>query len=119
MERKVKISLTLVGKSRYGSDNFKDLSNEEILLMIENQITEQFGARPIFVHNRKKVSSDFQYPEFYAAGWFVSDDPISNTNGVGSELVVVAHGENMKSAKSSMMQAISTVDWDKLAKNIL
>jgi len=32
--------------------------------------------------------------------------------------VVVAHGEDMGSAKSSMMRAISMVEWDKFAKNI-
>ena len=59
-----------------------------------------------------------QYPSFYAAGWFTSEEPVSKTNGNGSELVVIAHGNNMQSARSAMMRAVSTIDWDNLAKNI-
>lgn len=117
--RKVKISLTLVGRSHFGYNKFEDLSNKEILFMIESQIIEQFGKRPLFVHDKKNVSLAGQkYPQFYAAGWFVSDDPVVKTSKVGSELVVIAHGDNMESARSSMMRAVSTVDWDNLAKNI-
>ena len=118
-KRKVKINSTLIGRSHFGHDKFKDLSNEEILFMIENQIIEQFGKRPLFIHDKENVSFEGQkYPEFYAAGWFISEEPVIDTDGVGSELVVVAHGEDMGSAKSSMMRAISMVEWDKFAKNI-
>jgi hypothetical protein len=117
--RKVKISLTLVGRSHFGHNKFKDFSNEEILFMVESQIVEQFGKRPLFIHDKKNVSREnYDYPKFYAAGWFVSDDPVTDTEAIGSELVVVAHGDDMKSARDTMMRAISTVDWDNLAKNI-
>jgi hypothetical protein len=117
--RKVKISLTLVGRSHFGYDKFKDLSNEEILFMIENQIIDQFGKRPLFIHDKESVSFEAQkYPKFYAAGWFVSEEPVTDTDGIGSELVVVAHGEDMKTARLSMMRAVSMVKWNKFAKNI-
>jgi len=117
--RKVKISLVLIGKSHFGRDKFKDLSNEEILFMIEDQVINQFGQRPLFIQDKESVSFEGQkYPKFYAAGWFISDDPIADTNGNASELVVIAHGEDMKLARSSMMKAVSMVEWDKFARNI-
>ena len=117
--RKVKISLTLVGRTHFGYNKFKDLSNEEILFMVESQIIEQFGKRPLFVSDKKNVSiPNISYPLFYAAGWFVSDDPILETEGTCSELVIVTHGEDMKSARDAMMRTASMVDWDNLAKNV-
>ncbi|MHA2280295.1 MAG: hypothetical protein ACXAC5_05550 [Promethearchaeota archaeon] len=117
--RKVKISLTLVGRSNFNYDKFKDFSNEDVLFLVESQVVEQFGKRPIFISDKKNVTFEGrEYPPFYAAGWFISDNPITETDGNGSELVVIAHGEDMKSAKDAMMRAISTVEWDNLARNI-
>jgi hypothetical protein len=117
--RKVKINATLIGRSRFGYDGFKDLSNEQILFMIEDQIKDQFGKRPLFISDKDNVTFETrEYPQFYAAGWLVSDSPILETGGKGSELVVVAHGEDMGSAKSAMIRAVSMIKWDDLAKNI-
>lgn len=119
MNRKVKISLILIGKSRFNYNKSKESNNEEILSMIENQVVEQFGERPLFVVDRESVALDINsYPKFYAAGWFISDDPITDTSGVASELIVIAHGENMKTARASLMDAVSSIQWDNFAKNI-
>lgn len=119
MNRKVKISLILIGKSHYNYNKSKELNNEEILSMIENQIVKQFGERPLFVVDRESITFDANsYPKFYAAGWFTSDDPITDTSGIASELVIVAHGEDMKTARTSLMNAVPSIHWDNFAKNI-
>lgn len=118
--RKVRVNVTLVGKARPKFKSLKDLTNKEIFYWMESQVLDQFGSeRPLFICDEEMVLIEGRkYPEFYSAGWFVSDDPVSGTEGIGSELVVVAHGDSMKSAQEAVMAAIGNTSWDNLAKNI-
>jgi len=116
--RKVKINFTLVGKSFRNLKEIKDVSNLEIFYAVESQIVNQFGNRCLYISDKKQVIDGGQYPACYAAGWFISNDPIFDTKANGSELVVVAHGEDMQSAQTAMMKAVEKVNWDNLAKNI-
>jgi len=56
------------------------------------------------------------YPEFYAAGWFVSNRPVEA--GAGSELVVVAHGDSIEEAQREVMRAVEKANWNYLARDI-
>ena len=118
--RKVRINFTLVGKACPDFKPIKDISNKEIFYWIESKVQDHFGKeRPLFFIEEKSLLMEARrYPGFYSAGWFVSDDPITDSEGVGSELVVIAHGESMKTAQSAMMIAVGNTDWDNLAKNI-
>jgi len=118
-KRKVRINLILVGKTIPDYKPLKELSNQEVFYWVESQVLSQFGKqRPVYVSDEDRLFGPQRYPNFYAAGWFISDDPIKDTEGNGSELVVVTHGESMKAAQTSMMIAVGNSDWDDLAKNI-
>lgn len=114
--RKVSVNFTLVGKSR---PKESELSNTELYYLVESKITEQFGNRPVLIQNEEALTSELRrFPDYYAAGWFVSNSPITGTSGAGSELLVVAYGSSMISAQAMMMDAVSNSDWDSLAKNV-
>ena len=119
MSRKVQINSTLVARTYHSFNEVKDFSNESILYLVESQINFHFGKRPLLISDRELVLINRRkYPQFYAAGWFVSNEPRDETNKNGSELVVVAHGEDMKSAKEAMIRAAENSDWNNLAGNI-
>lgn len=117
-KRKVKLHFSLVGKTR-SSLLSKEFGNSGVLESVEDQIKSQFGERPVFISDRERVILEGrQYPEYYAAGWFISQSPLTDTDGVGSELVVVAHGENMADARANVMSAIEKSSWESLARNL-
>jgi len=58
------------------------------------------------------------YPEYFAAGWFISQNVVGESEGIGSELVLVSHGNSLESAKNSLMIALSNTSWDVYAANI-
>ena len=117
--RKVQINSTLVAKT-YGSfDSIKDFSNEAVLYLVESQVNFHFGDRPLLISDKELVLIERRkYPQFYAAGWFVSTESIDRSDKSGSELVVIAHGEDMKAARDSMIRAAENSDWNNLARNI-
>ena len=119
MKRQVNLNFTLTGKTR-ASFLAKEFGNRDILESVEDQIKDSFGdARAIFVFDKERVMAAGRlYPDFYAAGWFVSRAPKADTDGKGSELVVIAHGKNMAEAKANMMLAVENSDWETLAKNL-
>ena len=117
--RKVQINSTLVAKTYDSFDKIKDFSNESVLYLVESQVNFHFGKRPLFISDKELVLIERRkYPQFYAAGWFVSNKPTDDSNKSGSELVVIAHGEDMKSAKEAMIRAAENSDWNNLAANI-
>lgn len=116
-KRQVKLHFTLTGKTR-SAFLATDFGNSGVLESIEDEIKSQFGNRPMFISDREQVSSDSrQYPEYYAAGWFLSQAPLTDTDGIGSELVVVAHGESMADARANVMSAVENSSWESQAKN--
>lgn len=119
MSRKVTINLTLVGRTYRNAKELEEFSKLEIFLGIQEQIKDQFGERAILMSDEDSVTfGKSKYPEFYAAGWFISDQPTLDNEGAGSELVVVAHGNSMEVAKEAMMKSVAYANWDELAANI-
>lgn len=118
--RQVKLDFTLVGKTNASWLFLKDFKNSEILEGVKGQVRDQFGAtRSVYVFDENLVNtSGRKYPDFYAAGWFTSSEPLIDTKGKGSELVVIAHGENMKEARERMLKAVENSNWEDLARNI-
>lgn len=116
--RKVKLQFSLTGRTnaQHLNENF---GNDSILESVTDQVARQFGARPLYVADRDRVESFGPYPQFFAAGWLVSDDALTGSNAGGSELVVLAHGESMASAQSNMLMSVEHSDWEALAKDIL
>ena len=119
-KRQVKLDFLLTGKSYKDKRNILPMNNKQIHACMLNQIQDHFGDRPVYVSSKFVIISEenFNYPEFYAAGWFVSSNPISGQVGKGSELVVVAHGNNVENARKNLMTAVGNTPWDELAKNI-
>lgn len=119
MSRKVKMDFILVGRSYRNSKELEEFNSIDFLYHVQNQIKSHFGYRAVYISDEIRVSmNNLKYPEFYAAGWFISDQPIADTQGKGSELVIVSHGDSMKSAKNSMIKTVEYVKWDELAINI-
>jgi hypothetical protein len=87
---------------------------EETVYMAEKEVKNQFGNRPIFI---PKQCSNNLYPKMYAAGWAISNECIDGSEG-GSELVVIAHGETMKTANENMILTITNIDWKKHARDL-
>lgn len=116
--RRVKLHFTFVGKSNEWNRNMaKDIrsefDNSETLSFVKDTVVAQFGDRALMIVNEKSLEGDkSSYPEFYSAGWFVSEgeDP--------TELVVVDHGSTMEAATKAMMESIKVVDWDSLSARI-
>jgi hypothetical protein len=119
LKRKVRINMILVSRLYMNFKEIQDISNRDMLEFVKNQISSHFGERPIKISDESILTLiGHRYPEFYAAGWFISDDPITNTDGKGSELVIVAHGDSMKAAQKAMMLGVEMASWDSVAKNI-
>ena len=112
------INLSLAGKTYRSIKDILDLDNSKILQSVLDCVGFQFGEEAIYISDGAAVSiNNLPYPEYYAAGWFVSNEPITDTDGKGSHLVVVSHGDSMKAAKEAMMKAITYAEWDDLAVN--
>lgn len=114
--RQVSLNFSLVGKTNQFVSQFPkaerdNILNDVILDMVKEQVNFHFGDRACVVHNEAALGFAGRYPEYYAAGWFVSED----SPGHGSDLVVIAHGESMKSARNEMMEAVRVTDWEELA----
>jgi len=110
MSRKVMLRFRLVGRS------YKqiEIDNEKLeVYMAECDIKNQFGDRPVFVATGVKD----KYPKMYAVGWATSNKLIDSTDG-WSELLVVAHGNTMESANKNMVKALTSIDWEKNARNL-
>lgn len=114
--RKVRLVFVLVGNPRVGNDVFpKDCTNENLFNRVRKQVAEQFGDRAIvFVDEKRLKEITGFYPRFYAAGMFVGDPINSNTF---SELILVAHGDTIKSSQKRLMDEVQNIDWDTVAKD--
>lgn len=116
--RQVRLNFSLVGKTKQFLNQFPkaevdNVPNDVILDMVKEQVGFHFGNRSYVVHNQTTLELGSKYPEYYAAGWFVSE----GSPGHGTDLVVIAHGENMKSAQQAVMDAVRLTDWDSLASS--
>jgi len=116
--RQVRLNFSLVGKTNQFIGQFPkaerdSLLNDVVLDMVKEQVKFHFGDRACTVHNESALGFIGKYPEYYAAGWFVSEDTPRN----GTDLIVIAHGESMKSARNAMMEAVRMTDWDNLASS--
>lgn len=116
--RRVKLHFTLVGYSNAWKKNMpkdvqSEFGNHDTLSCVRDIVAEQFGNRALFIVNEKMLDNNRRaYPEFYSAGWFVSEDehPL--------ELVVVDHGSTMEAATMAMMESVKVVDWNSFAVEI-
>ena len=115
----VKLHFRLTGRtSDHKEEQFGalgiDWTNQNTLQSVKDSVAEYFGNRALMVCNEPFLLSPGRtYPKFYAAGWFISDEPDNM-----SELVVIAHGESMEEANTSMMECIKVVDWDEVSVRI-
>ena len=115
---KVRLHFTLTGKTTEWKQYIKkDASinwcNADTLDYVNGIITKQFGTRPTMYINEKNLVNDaMPYPNYFAAGWFISD------SGESRELVVIAHADSMDKANKLLMHHIKTIDWEKLSKVI-
>ena len=116
---RVKLHLTLVGKSNSWKRNMPkgmspaEFTNEDTLSFVRDTVADQFGDRALFIVNEHLLSEEARvYPEYYAAGWFVSED------GERTELVVVDHGSTMEAATKAMMESVKVIDWDSFSARI-
>ena len=114
--RQVKLHFTLVGKTREWSRNLPsginlEWTNKDSLDFVKETVVSYFGNRALVVMHEDTITGHINYPEFYAAGWFIDVD-------VESEMVVVSHGNTMKSAVSNMIESVKSLDWDKLSITI-
>lgn len=119
--RKVKYSFILVGKTakKKIKDNGHFYTNAELLELVKEDVRNQFGDRATFVVNAPSISNDVnKYPNFYAATWLVSDDPVDGDVGVGSELVLIDHANTMEAARKSLFDTVKSIEWDTLASTI-
>lgn len=109
---KVRLYFTLVGKSnewkRASRPNLDlDFTNASTLDFVRDRVASQFGERALVIVNDNLLKNDARvYPEYYAAGWFISEEDNPR------ELVVVDHGSSMEEANRAMMKSVSMVDWD-------
>lgn len=120
MTRKVSLRLSLVGRSDNGY-RVKDVdwTNEEQLETVKSIVGDYFGNRALLIQNEDFIKvSKGEYPEYYCAGWFLSETGVDDSNK-SSELVVLAHGKSMESARKAMMDTVRSTDWNAHAVNIL
>jgi len=111
----------LVGKtaSRDRKDNGDLHTNTELLDLVKKEVRQQYGNRPTFVINTSSILSNVnRYPNYYAAVWLTSTEPVSGEDGVGSELVIIEHGSTMEFARKSLLDVIENIEWDDLAATI-
>lgn len=116
--KQVRLNFSLVGKTnqflkQFPKTEIDNVLNEVVLDMVKEQVNFHFGNRACFVHDQATLELSGKYPEYYAAGWFVSED----SPGHGTDLVVIGHGESMKSAQQAVMDAVRSTDWDSLASS--
>lgn len=113
--RQVRVNFNLVGNTSQFTRLLKDfdkelITNDTILDQIKEQVAYHFGDRAIMVHNEDSLMYG-SYPEYYAATWFVSEE----TGVHGTDLIVVAHGDNMQDAQNTVLNAVRMADWESLA----
>ncbi|KKK81597.1 hypothetical protein LCGC14_2811830 [marine sediment metagenome] len=117
--RKVKLHFTLVGNSyEWGRSIPKNVrlewTNADNLEFVSDTVGDYFGKRALVIINEEILKNNaITYPKFYSAGWFISEDADDQ-----SELVVVGHGENMAEANKSMIDSVSSLDWNTLSARI-
>jgi hypothetical protein len=116
--RQVRLHFSLVGNTKqfFGSlpkEEVRNIKNVVILDLIKEQVQSYFGKRACIVNNHASIELNMQYPECYAAGWFVSDDG----NNHGTDLVVIAHGDTMEVAQQAVMDTVRSTDWDDVASS--
>ena len=116
--RKVHLNFTLVGKTRDGVTLVpSDWGNKGWLENVTRIVAGRFGERALFVADEARILHNSRaYPDFYAAGWFISNEAVESGNG--SELVVIAHGSSMARAHEAMMTEVKNIDWLARAKDI-
>lgn len=113
---KVRLHFTLVGKSNEWKRNMPkgveaEFTNNDTLSFVRDTVSGQFGSRALVIVNEQLLSNDMRpYPEFYAAGWFVSEENPER------ELVLVEHGDSMEAANKAMMDSVSTIDWESFSE---
>ena len=104
--KNIVLHFSLVGKVREIKVG-KERTNADLANGIKKVIQQQFGDRPILFMSEDIILSDERYPSYYIAGWFTGDN---------KELVVIDHGNSMKSARQSLFASINNIDWDSCAK---
>ena len=110
--------LLLMGRTRNNLKVDEGWSNKERFNLVYDRVSDQFGDRAILVSDKDDVLVEYRpYPEYFAAGWFISGEPTENT-GAGSELVIISHGNSLEGAKNALMIALSNVSWEVFAANI-
>ena len=115
---KVKLHFTLAGKSNMWKRHLPkgillDSTDKDTLEYVKETVANQFGDRAMVIVNEHSLSKGVgSYPEYYVAGWFVSED----TNPV--ELVIVDHGRTMKDAQEAMLASVQVIDWTSYAVKI-
>ena len=108
---KVKLQFTLVGKSEAWKRGLSkheniDFNNRANLDAIIDIVAEYFGNRALVVEREEMLVDDaIKYPEYYSAGWFISEDD-------AREIVIISHGDTMANANKSMLAAVGSVDWE-------
>ena len=114
---KVKLHFTLVGNSKawqkiIANGASINWTNKDTFNYVVDTVADYFGNRSMIIANEKLLTEDaINYPKFYSAGWFISED---NTR----ELVVIGHGDTMDSANKLMMDSIKAADWEKSSVSI-
>lgn len=104
----VVLKFYMVGKT---GDVENPLPNSEKFNCMLDQVYDQFGQRNVVVVNEKNLLEErAPFPKFYSAGWFVSETRVKE-NTCGSDLIVIACGDTMRSAKSKMLKNLVNMDW--------
>jgi len=115
---RVKLHFTLVGRSEIWKRNMPkgmpmEFTNEDTLSFVRDIVADQFGDRALVVINEHLLRDNSRtYPEYYAAGWFISEDDEQ------SELVVIDHGSTMDAATKAMLESVKVVDWNSVSARI-
>lgn len=102
---KVELQFSLVGVSEIYKRELdgEETTAKDTLSYVHKTIVDQFGDRALIIANENELKSSGVYPKNYAAGWFLYN---------GAELVVVDHGNTMKTAYNNMIESAKKVDWD-------
>ena len=108
--QKVKKQFVLTGFTNAFKNT--DLSNSDQLDKVMRVIDFHFGRRPYVVYNKNRLMADQSYPNCYAAGWYLSVGPDT------SELVVIAHGNDLKDAQANLDFAVKHTDWQECSQKV-
>lgn len=113
---KIKLHFTLVGKPDEWRRNLPDginfgWTNKDTVEFVKETVCNYFGNRSIIMMHENIMTNSTNYPKFYAAGWFINVD-------YKSELVVISHGETMKSAINSVIESVKLLDWEEISVTI-